>query len=172
ASMMNKALEIIEARWLFNMPPERIDVLVHPQSIVHSMVEFVDGGVLAQLGTPDMRLPILYAMAYPERLETGAPPLDLTRLSGLTFEAPDPERFPGLSLAYDALRAGGTACAMLNAANEVAVEAFLEGRIPFGRIWRIVRDVLEKEPVSRAGTLSDIYDADQRARHAAHTLLI
>lgn len=170
ASMMNKALEVIEARWLFDMPPERIDVLVHPQSIVHSMVEFADGGVLAQLGTPDMRLPILYAMGYPERLSTGAKPLSLADVGSLTFETPDPARFPGLFLAYDALRAGGTAGAMLNAANEVAVEAFAARQLPFGGIARVVQEVLSREPVTPARSLSDVYEADLRARRAAERI--
>lgn len=171
ASMMNKALEVIEARWLFDLPPEQIEVLIHPQSIVHSMVEFADGGVLAQLGTPDMRLPILYAMAYPDRLPTGGDRLDLAKVGTLTFEAPERARFPGLFLAYDALRAGGTACAMLNAANEVAVAAFLAGRMPFGRIWRLVDEVLSRVPVTAAATIDDIYEADRQARRMAETLL-
>ena len=171
ASMMNKALEIIEARWLFDMPPEKIDVLIHPQSIVHSMVEFADGGVLAQLGVPDMRLPILYAMAFPDRLETGAKPLDLAQIGSLTFEAPDRAKFPGMFLAYDALRAGGAACAMLNAANEVAVGAFLSGRIPFGRIWRLNRDTLEAAGDQPADSVEAVFAADALARRVAEGIL-
>lgn len=171
ASMMNKALEIIEARWLFDMPPEKIDVLIHPQSIVHSMVEFDDGGVLAQLGVPDMRLPILYAMAFPDRLETGAPPLSLAQIGSLTFEAPDCSKFPGMFLAYDALRAGGAACAMLNAANEAAVEAFLAERIPFGRIWQVVRDTLEAAGNRPADSIEAVFEADALARRTARGIL-
>lgn len=171
ASMMNKALEIIEARWLFDMPPEKIDVLIHPQSIVHSMVEFADGGVLAQLGVPDMRLPILYAMAFPDRLETGARPLNLAQIGSLTFEAPDRAKFPGMFLAYDALRAGGAACAMLNAANEIAVSAFLAGRIPFGRIWQISRDTLEAAGNRPADSVEAVFDADALARRVAEDIL-
>ena len=171
ASMMNKALEIIEARWLFDMPPEKIDVLIHPQSIVHSMIEFADGGVLAQLGVPDMRLPILYAMAFPDRLETGAKPLDLAQIGSLTFEAPDRAKFPGMFLAYDALRAGGAACAMLNAANEVAVGAFLSGRIPFGRIWQLNRDTLEAAGRQPADSVEAVFVADALARRVAEGIL-
>ena len=171
ASMMNKALEIIEARWLFDMPPEKIDVLIHPQSIVHSMIEFADGGVLAQLGVPDMRLPILYAMAFPDRLETGAKSLDLAQIGSLTFEAPDRAKFPGMFLAYDALRAGGAACAMLNAANEVAVGAFLSGRIPFGRIWQLNRDTLEAAGDQPADSVEAVFAADALARRVAEGIL-
>lgn len=171
ASMMNKALEIIEARWLFDMPPEKIDVLIHPQSIVHSMIEFADGGVLAQLGVPDMRLPILYAMAFPDRLETGAKPLDLAQIGSLTFEAPDRAKFPGMFLAYDALRAGGAACAMLNAANEVTVGAFLSGRIPFGRIWQLNRDTLEAAGDQPADSVEAVFVADALARRVAEGIL-
>lgn len=171
ASMMNKALEIIEARWLFDMPPEKIDVLIHPQSIVHSMIEFADGGVLAQLGVPDMRLPILYAMAFPDRLETGAKPLDLAQIGSLTFEAPDRAKFPGMFLAYDALHAGGAACAMLNAANEVAVGAFLSGRIPFGRIWQLNRDTLEAAGDQPADSVEAVFVADALARRVAEGIL-
>ena len=171
ASMMNKALEIIEARWLFDMPPEKIDVLIHPQSIVHSMIEFADGGVLAQLGVPDMRLPILYAMAFPDRLETGAKPLDLAQIGSLTFEAPDRAKFPGMFLAYDALRAGGAACARRNAANEVAVGAFLSGRIPFGRIWQLNRDTLEAAGRQPADSVEAVFAADALARRVAEGIL-
>jgi 1-deoxy-D-xylulose-5-phosphate reductoisomerase len=167
ASMINKALEIIEAHWLFDMPGEQIDVLVHPQSIVHSMIEFPDGAVLAQLGLPDMRLPIQYAMAYPKRLPNPAPPLDFARMASLTFEPPDRARFPGLSLAYEALRAGGAAGAVLNAANEVAVEAFLDGRMPFGQIARTVRETMERLPALPLNSLDDAREADALARRMA-----
>ena len=138
ASMFNKALEIMEARWLFDMPPEKIHVVVHPQSIVHSAVEFEDGAVIAQLGVPDMRLPIQYAMTYPERIPTGARALDLFALGQLTFEPCDPVRFPALRLAGECLRAGGAACTVLNGANEEAVAAFLREEIAFGDITRLV----------------------------------
>ncbi len=171
ASMLNKALEVIEARWLFDLPPGKIDVLIHPESIIHSMVEFRDGGVLAQLGTPDMRLPILYAMSFPERLPTGGEKLDLAKIGRLTFEAPDRTRFPGLYLAYEALLTGGTAPAMLNAANEIAVEAFLAEKIPFGGISRTVQETLLRLPVAPVRTLLDVQDADAAARCMASSLL-
>ncbi|MDR0898653.1 MAG: 1-deoxy-D-xylulose-5-phosphate reductoisomerase [Oscillospiraceae bacterium] len=167
ASMINKALEVIEAHWLFDMPGERIDVLVHPQSIVHSMVEFPDGAVLAQLGLPDMRLPIQYAMAYPERLDNPAPALDFAHMNNLTFEPPDTARFPGLSLAYEALSAGGAAGAVLNAANEIAVEAFLAGRMPFGQIARTVRETMQRLPALPLRSLDDAREADAMARRMA-----
>lgn len=171
ASMMNKALEVIEARWLFDLSPDQIDVLVHPQSIVHSMVEFEDGAILSQMGVPDMRVPILYAMAYPNRLRTGAVALPLRKIGALTFEEVDPRKFPGLSLAYQALRAGGTACAALNAANEVAVQAFLSERIPFGRIWRVSSDVLASIPNHPASSLEAVREADREARRMAERLI-
>ena len=131
ATMMNKGLEMIEAHWLFGVPPERIEVVVHPESVIHSLVEYVDGSMLAQLGNPDMRTPIAQALAFPDRMDAGVPALDLVRQGALTFEAPDHERFPCIGLAADALRAGGTAPAVLNAANEVAVAAFLAARIRY-----------------------------------------
>ena len=164
ASMFNKALEIMEARWLFDMPPERIHVVVHPQSIIHSAVEFADGAVLAQLGVPDMRVPIMYAMAYPERLTTGSRPLDLFALGSLTFEKGDPVRFPALRLAGECLNAGGAACTVLNGANEEAVAAFLRDEIPFGRIAELVENTLEKLPDLKADTIDDIFEADRLAR--------
>ena len=164
ASMFNKALEIMEARWLFDMPAEKITVVVHPQSIVHSAVEFADGAVLAQLGVPDMRLPILYAMTYPERLPTGGEPLDLFKVGTLTFEAGDMVRFPALRLAGECLNAGGAACTVLNGANEAAVAAFLREEIPFGAIERLVEGALERLPSLPANTLEDIFDADAQAR--------
>ena len=164
ASMFNKALEIMEARWLFDMPPEKIRVVVHPQSIVHSAVEFEDGAVIAQLGVPDMRLPIQYAMTYPERISTGAPALDLFALGQLTFEPGDPVRFPALRLAGECLRAGGAACTVLNGANEEAVAAFLREEIAFGDITRLVEDALEHLDGLPANTLEDVFAADRAAR--------
>ena len=164
ASMFNKALEIMEARWLFDMPPEKIRVVVHPQSIVHSAVEFEDGAVIAQLGVPDMRLPIQYAMTYPERISTGAPALDLFALGQLTFEPGDPVRFPALRLAGECLRAGGAACTVLNGANEEAVAAFLREEIPFGDITRLVEDALAQLGGLPANTLEDVFAADRAAR--------
>ena len=164
ASMFNKALEIMEARWLFDMPPEKIHVVVHPQSIVHSAVEFEDGAVIAQLGVPDMRLPIQYAMTYPERIPTGARALDLFALGQLTFEPCDPVRFPALRLAGECLRAGGAACTVLNGANEEAVAAFLREEIAFGDITRLVEDALEHLGGLPANTLEDIFAADRAAR--------
>ena len=164
ASMFNKALEIMEARWLFDMPPEKIRVVVHPQSIVHSAVEFEDGAVIAQLGVPDMRLPIQYAMTYPERISTGAPALDLFALGQLTFEPGDPARFPALRLAGECLRAGGAACTVLNGANEEAVAAFLREEIAFGDITRLVEDALEHLDGLPANTLEDVFAANRAAR--------
>ena len=171
ASMFNKALEIIEAKWLFNARPEQIQVVVHPQSIVHSAVKFRDGAVIAQLGVPDMKLPILYAMTYPERLETGSKPLDLFEIGQLTFEKPDPEKFPALRMAYEALKAGGAACCVLNAANEEACYAFLRGEIPFGRIPQIVEAALQKHGSLPAKNLDDIDRADALARETARGML-
>lgn len=167
ASMFNKALEIIEAHWLFDMPPEKIQVVVHPQSIVHSAVEFADGAVLAQLGVPDMRVPIAYAMAYPRRIPTGSKPLDLFSIGTLTFEPGDPVRFPALRLAGECLNAGGAACTILNGANEMAVAAFLRDEIPFGEISRIVEGTLEACGAMTADTLEDIFHADLEARRVA-----
>ncbi len=164
ASMFNKGLEIMEARWLFDMPEDRIEVVVHPESIVHSAVVFRDGAVLAQLGLPDMRVPIGYAMAYPERLETGVAPPDLFALGSLTFEKPDERKFPALRLAREALRAGGAACTVFNGANEEAVAAFLREEIPFGGIACRVENALEKLDGLPANNLEDILEADRRAR--------
>ena len=171
ASMMNKALEVIEARWLFDMPAEKIDVLIHPQSVIHSMVEYADGAVMAQLGTPDMRLPILYAMSWPERLPTGGRRLDFTQMNALTFEQPDNDRFPGLRLAYDALAAGGSMSAVLNGANEVAVDAFLHEKIPFGAIARLVEETMQAVPVIAHPTLEQVFECDRAARQKAAVLL-
>ena len=167
ASMFNKGLEIIEARWLFDMPEDRIEVVVHPESIVHSAVVFRDGAVLAQLGVPDMRVPIGYAMAYPERLETGVAEPDLFGLGHLTFEKPDERKFPALRMAREALRAGGAACTVFSGANEEAVAAFLREEIPFGEIARRVENALEKLSGLPANNLEEIMDADRRARLAA-----
>lgn len=167
ASMFNKALEIIEAHWLFGMPPEKIQVVVHPQSIVHSAVEFADGAVLAQLGVPDMRVPIAYAMTYPRRIPTGSKPLDLFSIGTLTFEPGDPVRFPALRLGGECLNAGGAACTILNGANEMAVAAFLRDEIPFGAISRIVEGTLEACGAMPADTLEDIFHADLEARRVA-----
>ncbi len=167
ASMFNKGLEIMEARWLFDMPEDRIEVVVHPQSIVHSAVAFRDGAVLAQLGEPDMRVPIGYAMAYPERLETGVPAPDLFSLGSLTFEKPDEGKFPALRLARACLRAGGAACAVFNGANEAAVAAFLRNEIPFGEIARRVERALEKLAGLKADSIAEIMEADRLSRECA-----
>ena len=171
ASMFNKALEIIEARWLFDMPPEKIQVVVHPQSIIHSAVEFADGAVIAQLGVPDMRVPIQYAMTYPERLPTGSKPLDLFALGQMTFEPGDPVRFPALRLAVECLNAGGAACTVLNGANEAAVAAFLREEIPFGAIPTLVEGAVEKLCHLPANNLDDIFAADAAARAIVAELL-
>jgi len=171
ASLMNKGLEVIEARWLFDVAPEQVDVIVHPQSIVHSLVEYQDGSVLAQLGLPDMRVPIAVALAHPERLPLDLPRLDLTALARLDFEAPDRKRFPCLQLAFDALAADEAAPAVLNAANEVAVEAFLAGRIRFPAIAAINHAVLEahieRGPAAELQNLDDVLAADAWAREVA-----
>jgi len=171
ATMMNKGLEVIEARWLFGVSPDRIEVVIHPQSVVHSMVEFVDGTVLAQLGVTDMRVPIQYALSYPQRWEAAIPGMDFTKAMRLDFDAPDPARFPCLALAARALERGGTATAALNAANEEAVAAFLDGRAPFLAIAEAIRDVLEGEPPSEVAALEDVIEADRRARERARRSL-
>ncbi|TSE20491.1 1-deoxy-D-xylulose 5-phosphate reductoisomerase [Tepidimonas alkaliphilus] len=167
ATMMNKALEVIEARYLFGLEPRRIEVIVHPQSVVHSMVQFRDGSVVAQLGTPDMRVPIAYGLSWPERIDSGAPALDLTRLAGLTFEAVDPARFPGLRLAWEALEAAPGTPAVLNAANEEAVEAFLAGRLRFDRIVAVTQATMEQCLPGPVGGLDDLLALDRRARAVA-----
>ena len=164
ASMFNKGLEIMEARWLFDTPADRIQVLVHPESIVHSAVVFEDGAVLAQLGAPDMRVPIGYAMSYPRRESTGVTAPDLAKMGKLTFEEPDEEKFPSLRLAREALAAGGAACTVLNGANEEAVAAFLRGEIPFGEIYTRVERALEKLAGLPARDFGDIFEADRKAR--------
>ena len=171
ATMMNKALEVIEARWLFDLPPERIEVVIHPQQIIHSMVQFHDASILAQLGTPDMRVPIAYGLSWPERIESGADRLDFSTLAGLTFEAPDRERYPGLFLAWDALRAPEGTCAVLNAANEVAVAAFLHGRIRFDRIHAVNDATLVAVALSKPASLGDLLALDASARREAESLV-
>jgi 1-deoxy-D-xylulose-5-phosphate reductoisomerase len=167
ATMMNKGLEMIEARWLFNTTPDDIQVVVHPQSVIHSLVQYVDGSVLAQLGNPDMRTPIAHALAYPERIESGVASLDLFQVAQLNFEQPDLVRFPCLALAYQALRAGGNAPAVLNAANEIAVAAFLDRRLSFMGISEIVAQTLEALPVADIPDLDAVLAADQAARRVA-----
>jgi 1-deoxy-D-xylulose-5-phosphate reductoisomerase len=164
ATLMNKGLELIEAHYLFGLPSERLDVVIHPQSVVHSMVEFVDGSVLAQLGSPDMRIPIAYALAWPERLETPAQRLDLQAIGRLDFEAPDIERFPALRLAREALEQGGAAPTVLNAANEVAVATFLGGEIRFTDIPRIVEDALTQASYLPPQSIADVLDIDRQTR--------
>jgi len=167
ATMMNKGLEVIEARWLFDVDPGRIEVVIHPQSIVHSLVEYVDGSVIAQLSNPDMRVPIAHALAYPQRMASGARPLDLAAMGQLSFERPDPERFPCLPLAYAALRAGGSAPAALNAANEVAVNAFLDGSLPFSAIPAVIEATMNSMEITRGETLGEILEVDALARRKA-----
>ncbi|MFV0276596.1 MAG: 1-deoxy-D-xylulose-5-phosphate reductoisomerase [Parahaliea sp.] len=171
ATLMNKGLEFIEACWLFDLPPSRVEVVVHPQSIVHSMVQYDDGSVLAQLGNPDMRTPIAYGLAWPWRIDAGVAPLDLVALSRLDFEAPDEQRFPCLRLAREAVATGGTAMAICNAANEVAVAAFLDGRIGFGDIPAIIEDTLGRCPVVEPTSLAVVESADAQARDMAAMLV-
>ncbi|MBN2428982.1 MAG: 1-deoxy-D-xylulose-5-phosphate reductoisomerase [Deltaproteobacteria bacterium] len=171
ATMMNKGLEVIEARWLFDLPAEKIDVHIHPQSVVHSMVEYVDGAVIAQLGVPDMKTPIAYALSYPERICLDIPPLDLCSLEKLTFSVPDQKRFECLALAYEALRRGGTSPAVLNAANEVAVESFLSGAIRFSEIAAIVRNTLRSSDSQPADSLDAVLEADRLGRETARQLV-
>ena len=171
ATMLNKGLEVIEAHHLFAMPPEKIDVVVHPQSVIHSMIEFEDGAVLGQMARPDMRGPIGYAMAYPERLPYGAEPLDFARLGTMTFEAPDTQRFPCLSMAYEALRAGGSAPVALNGANEAAVAAFLRGEISFGRIAEVIAETMSVCPARAVAAIGDVHDADAEARAIAQNII-
>ncbi|MEW6177505.1 MAG: 1-deoxy-D-xylulose-5-phosphate reductoisomerase [Pseudomonadota bacterium] len=167
ASMMNKGLELIEACWLFDAHPNQVEVVIHPQSVIHSMVDYVDGSVLAQLGNPDMRTPIAHALAWPERIESGVSALDLLQIGRLDFQAPDDSRFPCLQLARQSAENGGTAPAMLNAANEVAVEAFLNRRIRFTEIASIIDDVLNREAPVAVGCLEDVLAADRCARERA-----
>ncbi len=167
ASMMNKGLEVIEAHWLFGAPAEKIEVVIHPQSVIHSMVTYRDGSVIAQLGNPDMRTPIAYGLGYPERIDAGVAPLDFAKVGKLEFEELDLARFPCVRLAYEALNRGGTAPTILNAVNEVAVEAFLQGKMRFVDIPCLIENVLSRADVTDAPTLASILDADHAARHAA-----
>ncbi|EKG39655.1 1-deoxy-D-xylulose-5-phosphate reductoisomerase [Pseudomonas syringae] len=164
ATMMNKGLELIEACWLFDARPDQVEVVIHPQSVIHSLVDYVDGSVLAQLGNPDMRTPIANALAWPARVDSGVAPLDLFRIGQLDFQAPDEERFPCLRLARQTAEAGGSAPAMLNAANEVAVAAFLDGRIRYLEIAGIIEEVLDHEPVTAVEGLDAVFAADAKAR--------
>ncbi|MBO9552079.1 1-deoxy-D-xylulose-5-phosphate reductoisomerase [Pseudomonas sp.] len=171
ASMMNKGLELIKACWLFDAAPAKVEVVVHPQSVIHSLVDYVDGSVLAQLGNPDMRTPIANALAWPERIDSGVAPLDLFAIARLDFQAPDEQRFPCLRLAREAAEAGNSAPAVLNAANEVAVEAFLQRRIRFPEIAGMIEQVLDQEPVVALPSLEAVFAADQRARELAREWL-
>jgi 1-deoxy-D-xylulose-5-phosphate reductoisomerase len=170
ATMMNKGLEVIEARWLFDVPPDKISVNIHPQSIIHSMVEYIDGCVIAQLGTPDMKAPIAYALSYPVRVSTGVKPLDLTDLSGLTFFKPDLERFPCLGLAYRAMGEGESMPTVMNAANEVAVEAFLQGEISYLQIAALIEKTMDSHQAHPLGSIEEVLEVDQWGRAAAHEL--
>jgi 1-deoxy-D-xylulose-5-phosphate reductoisomerase len=171
ATMMNKGLEVIEAHWLFGAPASQIDVVIHPQSVIHSMVSYIDGSVLAQLGNPDMRTPIAHALAYPERIASGVAALDLTKIAQLVFERPDLQRFPCLKLAYDALQAGGVVPAILNAANEVAVQAFLERRIGFRMIDQLIARVMDAVPPGAVTGIESLFEQDRYAREVAHSLI-
>ena len=167
ATMMNKGLEVIEARWLFDAPVEKIDVNIHPQSIIHSMVEYIDGCVIAQLGTPDMKAPIAYALSYPERVATGVKPLDLTQFSGLTFFNPDREKFPCLGLAYRAINEGESMPAVMNAANEIAVETFLAGQIGFMQIAQVIERTMDAHTVHDLKSINEVLQADRWGRDKA-----
>lgn len=171
ATMMNKGLEVIEAHWLFGAPAADIEVVIHPQSVIHSMVSYVDGSVLAQLGNPDMRTPIAHALAFPERIASGVAPVDLALIGQLAFERPDLTRFPCLKLAYDALLAGGSAPAILNAANEVAVEAFLDRRIGFRMIDQLIARVMDRLPGTEVAGIDELLVQDRRARDMAHSFI-
>lgn len=169
--MMNKGLEFIEACWLFNARVDQVEVVVHPQSVIHSMVEYTDGSVLAQLGHPDMRTPIAYGLGWPERLPAGLPLLDLVKVGNLSFEAPDERRFPCLRLARMAMETGRSATVVLNAANEVAVDAFLDGRIGYTQIPVVIETVLEQATLTEPDTLDSILAADTHARELAERCL-
>ena len=171
STMMNKGLEVIEAHWLFGVPAEQIEVVIHPQSVIHSLVGYADGSVIAQLGNPDMRTPIAYALDYPERIAAGVTPLDLFKTAHLSFEKPDLVRFPCLRLAYEALKAGENATAVLNAANEVAVQAFLDRQLPYMRIADVVEKTLERVPRSPLTSLAQVLATDAAAREMAGSLL-
>ena len=170
ATLMNKGLEVIEARWLFDIPPEKIDIMVHPQSVMHSMVEFVDGSIVGQLGTADMRTPIQYALTYPDRLSSPLPPLDWTSVAKLDFTMPDRKKFPCIDLAYRAIAMGGTAPAVLNAADEVAVQAFLDRKIPFPSIPKVIAASLDAHKLTPADNLTAIIEADAWARKYTRSL--
>ena len=172
ATLMNKGLEVIEAHWLFNAPADKIEVVIHPQSVIHSLVEYADGSVLAQLGNPDMRTPIAHALAWPQRIDSGATTLDLFAVAQLDFERPDRLRFPCLDLAYQALRAGGNAAAILNAANEVAVAAFLDRRLPFLKIADVIAAVLDTVPQDTMADMAAVLEADRQGRVAANNQLV
>jgi 1-deoxy-D-xylulose-5-phosphate reductoisomerase len=167
ATMMNKGLEVIEACWLFALPPESVQVVLHPQSVIHSLVEYVDGSVLAQLGNPDMRIPIAHALAWPQRIDSGVAALDLFAVARLDFEPPEQQRFPCLELAYQAVREGGSRPVVLNAANEIAVESFLDGRVGFTAIPEIIERTLSQIPGCSVDELGEILEADRLARSAA-----
>ena len=171
ATMMNKGLEVIEAHWLFEAPPEKIQVVIHPQSVIHSMVAYVDGSVIAQLGNPDMRTPIAHAMGYPDRIESGVSALDMFKVAHLDFEEPDFKKFPCLGLAYQALAAGGNMPAVLNAANEIAVESFLKRRMPFTAIPFMIEHVMKTMRQEEMSTLDDVLRTDEQARDAAQNWL-
>ncbi len=175
ATMMNKALEVIEARYLFGMSPDQLEVVIHPQSVIHSMVQYKDNSVVAQLGTPDMRVPIAYGLSWPERMVSGASALDFHALAAMTFEAMDghghPERFPGIQLAWETLRGASGSCALLNAANEIAVEAFLNRLIRFDEIHRVNRTTLDQLVCSEPRHLGDLLELDQRARETARSVV-
>lgn len=172
ATMMNKGLEVIEACWLFDAPAEKVDVVVHRQSVIHSMVEYEDGSVLAQLGNPDMRTPIAHALAWPDRVESGVAALDLVKVGRLDFQAADPQRFPCLRLGFAAARSGSAASAVLNAANEVAVQSFLDERIRFTHIARLIEDVLEKAELHEPGSLDDVLALDAQGRRLARASIL
>lgn len=172
ATMMNKGLEVIEAHWLFGVDASQIEVVIHPQSVIHSMVSYVDGSVLAQLGNPDMRTPIAHALAYPDRITSGVGAVDLAQIGQLVFQRPDFKRFPCLKLAYDALSAGGTAPAILNAANEVAVQAFLDRKIGFREIDRLIARVMEKLPYDQITDIGALLEQDRLAREAAQSFIL
>ena len=172
ATLMNKGLEVIEAHWLFNAPAGKIEVVIHPQSVIHSLVEYADGSVLAQLGNPDMRTPIAHALAWPQRIDSGVAMLDLFAVAQLDFERPDHLRFPCLDLAYRALRAGGNAAAILNAANEVAVAAFLDRRLPFLKIADVIAAVLDTVPQDTMADMAAVLEADRQGRVAANNQLV
>jgi 1-deoxy-D-xylulose-5-phosphate reductoisomerase len=172
ATMMNKGLEVIEAHWLFDLPLEKIKVLIHPESVVHSMVRYRDGSVMAQLGQPDMRTPIAFGLAWPNRIHAGVAPLNLTQLSGLHFTEPELKRFPCLALAFAAAKQGGTSPTILNAANEIAVAAFLSGKLPYLRIAQVVEATLNHLETKQAQSIEDVLESDRKAREAATTYLI